>query len=220
MKRHGPQILRMISIPILDKKNIEKVKKMAREVTAYQIKISLLNTQPLVWRRLEVVSNMSLNVFALAINDSVGWESYHLHLFDVLGKEYGPTELDDFNEWKCDKAMKLYSIVDKQTKFKYTYDFGDNWIHEVEIEKEVQALKNERYPKCIAGGNACPPEDCGGITRFDEYKKIMNNKKHPEYQEMFDWRGDFHVKEFSPTFTNYRMMTKKIPSNYKIRQIL
>ncbi len=190
-----------------------------KEITAYQCKITLVTVTPLVWRRFVVLSNMSLNNLSWSLNEIMGWNSSHLYLFDIAGEEYGPEDPDDYCEWENDKKIKIRDLVAKGIEsFKYKYDFGDDWNHEVLIEKEIQAEPKKRYPFCLEGENACPPEDCGGPYRFALFKEAMANSRHPEHQEFSHWYGRaYDPSHFDPQFTNFRMISKKIPSNFVIK---
>lgn len=193
---------------------------MTKEVTAYQIKIKLKGTDPVVWRELEVTSNMSLNNLAWALCLSMGWECYHFYLYQIGDRQYGDAERDDMCGWSCDRKIKVRDLVKQEVKtFEFIYDFGDGWQHEVKIIKEVQAFANKQYPVCTDGKNACPPEDCGGIGGFADYKDAIKNPKHPEHKEFLDWRGPYDPLVFDLKLTNLQMMAKKIPKNLKIKQL-
>ena len=76
----------------------------------------------------------------------------------------------------------------------YTYDFGDNWEHTVELEEILPRDKDVEYPRCIAGERACPPEDCGGIWGYEDLLQIISDPEHEEYEAMLEWIGG----EFDP----------------------
>ena len=193
---------------------------MAQEVTTYQIRITLKETEPAVWRQLEVVSNMSLNNLAWALSLSMGWECYHLYLFEVDGREYGDIERDDMGGWFNDRTIKIRDLVKRGIKsFKFIYDFGDGWEHNVEIGKEVQAQPDLRYPICIDGEYACPPEDCGGPGGFAEYKEALRDLKHERHQELLEWRGPYDPTKFDIQLANFKIMSQKIPKNLKIKNL-
>ena len=79
----------------------------------------------------------------------------------------------------------------------YTYDFGDNWEHKIQLEKILPRDKNIEYPACIAGKRACPPEDCGGIWGYEEFLEAINNPDHEEHEEMLEWvGGEFNPEHF------------------------
>ena len=93
----------------------------------------------------------------------MGWANCHLHSFDVVGTTYGEPDPEGFLEYEDEAEMSLARIVaGGHKKFAYAYDFGDNWSNTVQVEKVLPAEAGVRYPRCLAGKRACPPEDCGG----------------------------------------------------------
>jgi hypothetical protein len=85
----------------------------------------------------------------------------------------------------------------------YTYDFGDNWEHTIQIEKVVDAEPGIRYPRCIDGKRACPPEDCGGAWGYGDFLKAIQDPKHSEHEEMTEWiGGEFDPEEFDLAAVN------------------
>jgi hypothetical protein len=156
-------------------------------------KIQLKNViEPKVWRRVSVPANFSFARFHLVIQAAFGWGNYHLYQFSEKG--YGsfpiispPSEWDD-GDTKDAKKIKLSQIF-KELKQKYTYiyDFGDDWLHIITLEKilEEPALK----AILIKGEGTCPPEDCGGPWGYAKLKEILSNPKDPEYAEWKEWLG-------------------------------
>lgn len=99
------------------------------------------------------------------------------------------------------KNTRIFELIkDIGTRFYYRYDFGDNWEHEIIIEKITKdnIEKQEEIPICLSGERACPPEDCGGTWGYEELLEIQKNKKHPEYEEkIVEWLGkDFDSEKF------------------------
>lgn len=70
---------------------------------------------------------------------------------------------------------------------KYTYDFGDNWIHDITIEKTVETDIKLKSPICIKAKMADLPEDCGGPWGYEELLEILQDPKHERFKEMRDW---------------------------------
>ena len=175
----------------------------------YQFKISLNNSKPPIWRRIVVPSTYSFWDLHVAIQDSMGWYDYHLHMFEIknpktnLKFEIGiPDE-----EWDAFDRIVLADHKEKISKYfnetnrnaRYEYDFGDSWIHTIKLEKIMQAAVGERYPKCIAGRMACPPEDCGGIGGYEHLLTVLSDPKNEEYNEMVEWLGGkFNPAKFDP----------------------
>ena len=131
----------------------------------YRIRIDLIDTEPLVWRRVEV-PDMTLEMLHDVIQLAMGWEFAHLHQFEILhptkkhrGRRVGEA-VDEAEE--CDVYLSQL-VKNKPNTLRYTYDFGDNWVHIVKIEKLVSPDPHVSYPRCVDGASACPMEDCGGV---------------------------------------------------------
>jgi hypothetical protein len=83
---------------------------------------------------------------------------------------------------------------------RYVYDFGDDWVHKVVVEKVLPADPRISYPVCVAGKRACPPEDCGGVWGYREFLAAISDPDHPEHEEMLEWVGGaFDPEEFDPS---------------------
>jgi hypothetical protein len=165
----------------------------------YQIKVTLLGTNPPIWRRLLVPGELTLARLHDMLQLAMGWEDDHLHEFRVGQRRYGPPDLDDglmgaptMNE----RTVRLFSVLGRiGAKAVYTYDFGDNWEHGIVLEKRLPADPNTPYPVCTAGERACPPEDCGGIPGFYELLDAVSDPNHERHEEMREWLGDEYDPE-------------------------
>ena len=135
----------------------------------YQLKATIVGTKPPVWRRVQVAESASLLDLHEVLQGAFGWYDCHLHEFEIDGVRYGP---DDGEGWgpppKSERRARLGTVARQGTAITYVYDFGDDWVHRVVVEKVVQADPAVTYPRCIGGKRACPPEDCGGIHSFGE----------------------------------------------------
>jgi Plasmid pRiA4b ORF-3-like protein len=156
--------------------------KEAKQAEIYQLKITLKYVRPSVWRRVQVASGITLAKLHRIIQEVMGWYDSHLHQFIAAGKYYGvPSSDDPFDfDLKNERKTRLRKILSKpKKKIVYEYDFGDGWEHEMALEKILQSEPGVRYPRCIGGARACPPEDCGGTggTRtFCRRSVILNIK--------------------------------------------
>jgi len=175
----------------------------------YQLKISLANIRPPIWRRIQT-ANCNLERLHQIIQSAMGWESYHLWAFDIGDEQYGPAD-DNFpmDEMRDGRSVQL-SDLEKAgvAKFRYTYDFGDSWEHIITIEKVVAADPEARYPRCIKGKRACPPEDCGGAWGYGNFLEALEDPDHAEHEDMLEWSGgDFDPEEFDLNRINARLST-------------
>ena len=159
-----------------------------------QLKIQLKNvTKPPVWRQLIVPENFTFDKLHRLIQLVFGWEDYHLYQFCPKGWGSNPVIAiplkDDWEQpAKNAKSTKLNMIfiAAKQT-YTYIYDFGDDWIHQITVEK---ILPDEiKSPVCIAGKGTCPPEDCGGSWGYENLKNILADPSNKEHSEMKEWLG-------------------------------
>ena len=160
----------------------------------YQLKITLRDIKPPVWRRIQV-KDCTLTKLHEIIQTCMGWDGYHLHAFDIGGEQYSEPDPDGMTEAEDERKVKLSQVVAQgYKKFSYTYDFGDNWDHTIQIEKLLDPEPGVRYPRCTAGKRACPPEDCGGAWGYSDFLDAIQNPKHEQHEEMLEWVGE----EFDP----------------------
>ena len=167
----------------------------------YTFNLHLLGVQPQVTRTFKVSSEGSMYLLHHIIQVVMRWKNYHLYQFEVDGVVYADPRLDDQYEAPITNVRDA-SIADVfhtvGTTAVYEYDFGDGWVHHLELVDISNHPVNEVIPHVIAGENACPPEDCGGPYGYQQLLEILNNPKHPEYKETRVWVG----KTFNPEVFN------------------
>lgn len=158
--------------------------------SVYQLKITLRDSKPPIWRRILVPGNIHLNALHDVIQATMGWTNSHLHAFEIDGEQFGPAyeDLDLEMHDECRAWLDEIAPVEGG-KFVYEYDFGDSWRHTVLVEKILPFAPEMDLPVCVKGRGACPPEDCGGVWGYAELIEVMKNPKHPDYKEMKSWLG-------------------------------
>jgi hypothetical protein len=173
--------------------------------TAYQFRIELLGIEPPIWRLIGVPSTYSFWDLHVAIQDSMGWLDYHLHSFRLLpprkrkpivigipaDEDYGITTLPG---WDIPVSRYLNEPGDEA---EYEYDFGDGWHHKITLEGIYLQKSGTRYPNCLDGKRACPPEDCGGIPGYHDLVEVLGDTNHEEYDNMVYWLSN-HAKNYHP----------------------
>ena len=165
-----------------------------RTASTYQIKITLDESKPPIWRQIRVPGATSLYKLHDILQLVMGWEDGHLHEFIISGKKYShpDAELEDsLDERKVTLAQLGLS---ENSSFSYVYDFGDSWKHELLIEKIIPS-QDPVNPMCIAGQRACPPEDCGGMWGYEEFLEAIKDPKHERHEELLDWIGGVFAPE-------------------------
>lgn len=185
----------------------------------YQLKITILDVRPPVWRRVRVPGHASLLELHDVIQTAFGWTDSHLHGFEIGGERYGPP--DDFLESESldEQRTSLTDAVGKRLKrFVYSYDFGDDWRHEVVVEKVEPAGPDDRRAVCLAGKRSGPPEDCGGPWGYAELLEALRNPRHQRHEEMVDWVGDrFDPEAFDLVAVDGRLAKLKAPRTKRDR---
>ena len=176
----------------------------------YQMHIRLLETEPPIWRKIQVSGRIKLYRLALLLLRAMGWENTHLCEFEIDGKKYGYSEFDEYGdgvlEFKDFVVSKV--LTDKVKKFEFVYDFGDDWTHEVVVEDIFTEVVGVKYPLCIDGERACPPEDVGGVYGYDEYLEILADPSDEQYKNMLEWRGPYDSEKFDKLEATKRMQKK------------
>lgn len=179
----------------------------------YQLSIKLLRIEPPIWRRIVVPETVSLAKLHTIIQRVMGWENYHIYLFEAGREQYG----EGVSEWaeveqrvvNAKRVMLQDLAVRKGARFLYTYDMGDGWEHEIQVE-EIHEGPPELV-RCLEGARSCPPEDCGGPHGYEELLEIIFDPKHPEYQERREWLGDgFDPERFNVEVINRSLKRLKV----------
>lgn len=180
----------------------------------YQLKITLQNSKPPIWRRLLVHSNIGLAEFHVVIQHSMGWFDCHLHQFEKDNVLYGIPD-DEFTGGtgiviRDEKGYKLSQLLKKEKDWLgYEYDFGDGWSHKAILEKILPYDGSATLAKCVKGKMACPPEDSGGVWGYMNLLEIINDPSHAEYDETAEWLGRsfdpnyFDLEEINEMLTEY-----------------
>jgi hypothetical protein len=183
----------------------------------YQFKITLLESRPPIWRRIQV-KDCTLDKLHEHIQTAMGWTNSHLHHFRVGEQLYGDPDLMQENfedmEYKDSTTTKVSDILPeggKRFRFQYEYDFGDSWYHEVLVEGVVRAEPRKKYPLCLEGASACPPEDCGGIWGYADFVEAIQNPEDERHEELLEWVGGrFDPEAFDPAKAT-KAMKKGLP---------
>ncbi|HUE81592.1 MAG TPA: SEC-C metal-binding domain-containing protein [Pyrinomonadaceae bacterium] len=159
----------------------------------YQLKITLKGSDPPIWRRIVVRSDMPLNHFHVVIQGVMGWTDSHLHQFLAGDTYYGTPDPKMMGFGRQILSEKRYTIADlapaAKRSFIYEYDFGDGWEHKIVVEKILPPDPEFRHSICLDGANACPPEDCGGIGGYYGLLEILADPRNPEHESMKEWLG-------------------------------
>ena len=134
---------------------------LATSKRIYQLKIFVCEISPMIWRRLLVRGDTTLEELHEVVQLTMGWEGYHLWTFSINGREYGHAYGEGLTREDYETTLSDLDLRPRQ-RFVYNYDFGDYWQHEVRLEKVTEPEAGKSYPICIGGKRACPPQSSGG----------------------------------------------------------
>lgn len=156
----------------------------------YELKVSLRGSQPLIWRRFQVLNDITLFRFHNILQLVMGWTNSHLHQFVAGHTRYGEPDPEYGVDYEDDRRVRLSRVLRKpQDAMTYEYDFGDGWEHDIVLERIVDPDQGAQYPSILVAEGACPPEDVGGIGGYYEFPRALANPRHPQHRDMKAWWG-------------------------------
>lgn len=159
----------------------------------YQLKVTLLEVSPAVWRRLLVSSDVTLEELHHLLQETVGWTDSHLHRFTLGERRFGNLRHFEGEDpgLENERRARLDHLVGNGEVLLYEYDFGDGWVHEVRVEKVLELDHRITYPLCTSGARACPPEDCGGPHGYERLLETLADASHEKHDDMLRWVGGY-----------------------------
>lgn len=162
-------------------------KKRARKLI--QLRISLMDIKPEIWRRVIVDSSMTLHQLHRVIQIMFEWLDYHLYDFRIREERY-EAPLPEAEGLDSSRVRLTGLALQVGDTFTYLYDFGDDWHHRITVESTSQSIDPAFLPYVLAGERRGPPEDCGGSHGFNRFLKALRNPRHPEHEETRTWVGE------------------------------
>jgi hypothetical protein len=178
----------------------------------YQIKVTLMQLRPSVWRSVRVPDSITLSQLHRILQIVMGWEDSHLHRFVIDRRRTGTKHSQLDSQILNDETVSLHSTVGllKSRLLYYEYDFGDDWVHELQVENAVPQTGAQRLC-CTGGERCCPPEDCGGPVGYQELLTVLQDPRHPDHEEMLEWvGGSFDPEMFDVKSVNKRLRRVRI----------
>jgi hypothetical protein len=129
----------------------------------YDLRISIAHIEPEIWRTIAISADMKLPELHLSIQGVFAWENIHMHRFDIAGKRY---------EGAIGSRTALRSVLSEGLSFEYTYDFGDWWLHRIEVVRSYEVPNRRNYPKVLGGAGVAPHEDSGGFPAYQALGRL------------------------------------------------
>jgi Plasmid pRiA4b ORF-3-like protein len=173
----------------------------------WRVTIRLSYVEPPVWRTILVRPETKLAMFHRYVQAAMGWQDYHLFAFTIGGKQYGIPH-PDFEPKLYDARRyalaRLFPSI--PVTFRYIYDFGDHWEHEIIVEGAEETAFRKQYPICVAGEGVCPPEDCGGPPGYEQFLGVLRDPRHPEHDDIVAWaKSQFYHDRFYVDMATWAM---------------
>ncbi|MGC1306778.1 MAG: plasmid pRiA4b ORF-3 family protein [Phormidesmis sp.] len=165
----------------------------------YQLKITLVDSEPEVWRRLLVSGDWRLVDLHSVLQRAMGWQHLHDYSFQLgLGAQK--------RLLKPQKPLAKALSEAGDRPLYYHYDFASGWQHRIVSETLAGFTTDVELPVCIDGESACPPEGSGGIWGYDELLDRLEDPADPEYMDLIDQYGDFDPGAFDLAAANARLL--------------
>lgn len=175
-------------------------------MVVYEVRVSLLEIEPEVWRRVRIPGDARLNEVHIVLQMVMGWTNSHQHEFvGADRKRYGSAEEHDLLPGVLnERQYRLSSLIrEPGDKCLYIYDFGDEWAHEIVLEAIVELEAPDQPVWCLGGQGACPPEDCGGVPGYFDLLEQLKDSDAEDHQDVVELYGeDFDPEAFDCTVFN------------------
>jgi Plasmid pRiA4b ORF-3-like protein len=180
---------------------------MAMTAALLELKLTLVDIKPPIWRRLLVPNDISLKRLHQIIQAIAYWRDYHLHEFVIAEKRYGRPAPREVVPVHNETLVRLNTLpLAEGTSFTYVYDFGDHWEIEVKVERILPRDPEAPYRLVLAGGRAFPPDDSGGASGYETFLDALSDPANPEHEGYRRWIGEgFDPERFDPEATNERL---------------
>jgi Plasmid pRiA4b ORF-3-like protein len=188
--------------------SIQQAPKASQPVTVHQLKITLRDIRPPIWRRVQVSSAASLAILHAVLQRIFAWSDSHLHEFEAGRSRFGPAQRDlgwgEEEGVQDERRVTLGRVAPRKgANLLYRYDFGDDWQHDIVVEDILPAHPTIHSPRCLDGRRAAPPDDCGGPFGYGELLDALAEPTRKDHAGRLEWLGDrFDPEAFDLAATN------------------
>jgi hypothetical protein len=185
---------------------------------AYQINVTISDIEPPIWRRLRVPGSITFDQLHAVIQAAFGWLNYHLYRFEFDGvvvveddPDYTIAELWGDARQLDPESTPIGTAFETHARCLYVYDFGDEWVHEIVVEKRLKENKKYATPVCLAGARHRPPEDVGGVGGYAHFMESIQDEDDPEREECLEWaEKDTGGRLFDPEYFHLHEVNRKL----------
>ncbi len=202
-------------LPILSSEELSKTKVPGER--AFVLLVQLPCGDQVIWRRLAVPARITFAKFHRVLQACFNWQDAHLHLFQILADNsnvVAESKSDDQDDFYLDaqqfhdtfsERKRLSAYLPEYRTIHYTYDFGDDWLHMIELEETIDNYEGQ-LPQCLDGEGTAPPEDVGGEDGYMEFLSIVEEEADSkEKRETLEWAEDQNWQEYDLQKINARL---------------
>ncbi|HEU4886047.1 MAG TPA: plasmid pRiA4b ORF-3 family protein [Longimicrobium sp.] len=168
------------------------------EPRTVDLRITLADIDPPIWRHVRVPDELTLDQLHRVIQLLFGWLDYHLYSFQAGERSFEEPDIEATGEDSTTVQLRDLELT-KGGRFTYTYDFGDDWVHEIEVKDIYASTPRDdgpRFPELLGGERAGPHEDSGGPRGYQQMVEALRDPRHPEHKTYRSWAGDYDPERF------------------------
>lgn len=189
---------------------------MADTETVYRLKVTVDDVKPEIWREVDVPASASLSELHNVLQILMGWDDYHLWAFEAGRRRFEPPDPDvkaPRSTGEDPERTKLSDVLRRKgDALRYNYDFGDDWWLRIVVNAVTPREPGARYPRCVAGERAGPPEDCGGPPALEDLLAAHKRPKSKRAKELLEWTGpDWDPEAFDLPVINKALLALPAP---------
>lgn len=157
-----------------------------RDAVVYRVRVDIDDADPPIWRRIDLRSNITLDLLHQVLQVAFDWTDSHLHRFSLGGSAFDrnsqlflcPYDVDepDFDDDGGLPAAETRldeTLSDTDDVLQYLYDYGDNWELTIRLEQVLPADGGCPAAVVVDGERAAPPEDCGHLVDADSLAEVL-----------------------------------------------
>lgn len=163
------------------------------EPAMFRIRVDLDHAEPPIWRRLDLRSDLPLDVVHQVLQVAFDWSDSHLHRFSLGGQPFDqhaqfflcPFDVEEGEDDGIPaSAVRLgETLQDPGDVLHYVYDYGDSWELTLRLEAVLPATPDAPSAQVVDGDRAAPPEDSGGITDAESLAEVLDDPAHFDLEE-------------------------------------
>ncbi len=191
----------------------------------FTVMLALDDLEPLIWRRLAVAGDVTLDELHGVLQEAMGWTDSHLHRF-VMGpgeRDHGrlpfvePYAESEGDDGIVERDIRLDQVLAEEgDRLYYDYDFGDGWEHTITVEAVKPLEDDSPRATCLDGARACPPEDVGGVPGYEEVLEALERPGAPVsdwMRQVLDWLPEgFYPSKFDLARTDELVRRAAVPT--------